>query len=292
MGVPERNKFVLPCGPSPIELGARTVIMGIVNVTPDSFSDGGIFYSTDAAVKHALGMVDAGADIVDVGGESTRPGSEPVSEEEELRRVIPVIKEIRSASRVTISVDTCKPKVAEKAIEAGADIVNDITGFQGDLRLARVVALNRVPAVLMHIRGTPRTMQHNTEYRNLFGEILDYLLRSIELAVQAGCSEDSLVIDPGIGFGKAYRHNLEILQRLPELASLGRPILVGPSRKSFIGLTLGLPPGERLFGTVAAAAIAAWNGAHILRVHDVEPVRQVLDMVDAIRCPPEVPPRG
>ncbi|MBI2193903.1 MAG: dihydropteroate synthase [Planctomycetes bacterium] len=259
--------------------------MGILNVTPDSFSDGGQFLKPESAVRHGLEMLRDGADLLDVGAESTRPGSDPVEAEEELRRLRPVLQGLRAETSCPISVDTSKARVADEALRLGANLLNDITGFQGDADMARVAAAHRVPAVLMHIRGTPKTMNQDTRYHDLIGEVCAYLERSIEIAEAAGLPRDYLIVDPGIGFAKGHRQNLEILQRLPELRRLDRPILVGPSRKSFIGHTLGLPPRERVFGTAAAVAIAAWLGAHILRVHDARAMRQVLDVADGIRQP-------
>jgi dihydropteroate synthase len=259
--------------------------MGVLNVTPDSFSDGGRFFRRDLAIHHALQLVADGADILDIGAESTRPGSEPVAADEELARLLPVLEALHGETDCPVSVDTCKAAVADRALRAGAAIVNDVTGFQGDPDMAKVAAEHGVPAVLMHIRGNPKTMQQDTSYGDLIGEIKDYLARSIEVALAAGVPENGLVIDPGIGFGKNFRQNLEILNRLHEFRSLERPILVGPSRKSFIGHVTGLPVDQRAFGTAAAVALCAWNGAHIVRVHDVREMRQVLDVADAIRAP-------
>lgn len=259
--------------------------MGILNITPDSFSDGGQFFDPDAAVRRGLDLVQEGADIIDVGAESTRPGSEGIDADEELRRLLPVLERLEGRIRCPISVDTSKACVAEKALGRGAHIVNDIRGFQGDPDMPRVAAAHRAPAVLMHLRGTPKTMNQNTVYENLIGEVYAYLECSIERAESAGLPREYLVVDPGIGFSKGHKQNLEILHRLAEFRGLERPILVGPSRKSFIGHMLGLPPQERIFGTAAAVGIAALLGAHILRVHDVRQMRQVLDVADAIRNP-------
>lgn len=258
--------------------------MGILNITPDSFSDGGAFLERDAAIGQGLQMVEDGADIIDIGGESTRPGAEPLSVEEELRRIVPVIEALAKRVNVPLSVDTYKAEVAERALEAGASIVNDISGLRFDPDMPKVVARFGVPAVLMHIKGTPRDMQYNPAYEALMQEIIDYLRISIRLALKFGVREDLVMVDPGIGFGKTFDHNLEILNRLGELAALGRPVLVGPSRKAFIGKVLGgAPPGERLDGTSAAVTAAILNGACIVRVHDVKEMARVARVADAIR---------
>jgi dihydropteroate synthase len=256
--------------------------MGILNVTPDSFSDGGLYSDPERAVEHALEMVDAGADIVDVGGESTRPGAEPVSAQEERRRVVPVIRALRRQSDVLISIDTYKAEVAQVAVDAGADIVNDISGLGFDERMPGVVATSGAGLVLMHIKGTPRTMQRNPVYGDVIGEISDYFAGRLGKAEEAGISREQVVLDPGIGFGKQLEHNLEILRRLKEFRRLGRPLLVGPSRKSFIGAILDLPPDQRLEGTAAAVALCVAGGADIVRVHDVPEMTRVVRVADAV----------
>jgi len=262
----------------------RTYIMGVLNVTPDSFSDGGLYLDRDKAVMQALRMEDEGADIIDVGGESTRPGSEAVPVEEEIRRVIPVIEEIAKRVKVPISIDTYKSRVAELAIQAGASIVNDISGLRFDRRMAGVVARYGVGVVVMHIKGTPKDMQKSPSYKALIPEIMDYLRDGIMIARRAGVRDDMIIIDPGIGFGKTIEHNLEIIRRLDEFTGLERPVLIGPSRKSFIGRTLGnLPVMERLEGTAAAVAIGIFNGANIVRVHDVKEMVRIARMADAIK---------
>lgn len=265
-----------------IELGKRTLVMGVLNVTPDSFSDGGLYFDKQLAIDRALQMVEEGADIIDIGGESTRPFSDPVPLEEELRRVIPVIEAIAPKVAIPISIDTYKAKVASEALQAGASIVNDISGLRFDPDLARVVSENGAGLILMHIKGTPKTMQLDPHYEDVILEIKEYLKESIKKAESEGVHPDSIVIDPGIGFGKKLNHNLEIFRRLRELEELGKPILVGPSRKSFIGEILGVPVSERLYGTLGAVAYCALKGVHIVRVHDVKAVRQVLDIIDAI----------
>lgn len=260
----------------------RTLVMGILNVTPDSFSDGGKFYDPDRAVEHALAMDEAGADIIDVGGESTRPGAEPVPLEEELRRVIPVLEALSGRVKALLSIDTYKSEVAEAALEAGAHIVNDISGLGFDPEMAPLVARWGAGLVIMHIKGTPKTMQQNPWYQDVVGEISGYFAERLRLAEEAGISLDQIVLDPGIGFGKRLDDNFELLRRLSEFRRFGRPILIGPSRKSFIGLTLGLPPEERLEGTAAAVAVGIANGADIVRVHDVPEMLRVVRIADRI----------
>lgn len=262
----------------------KTYIMGILNVTPDSFYDGGKYTRVDAAVRRGIELLEEGADIIDIGGESTRPGAEPVSEEEELRRVIPVIEELSKRVKIPISIDTYKSKVAEEAINAGASIINDISGLRFDRRMPEVAAKYRVPVVLMHIKGTPKVMQQSPYYRYLIPEIIEYLRESIVIAKEAGIDEELLIIDPGIGFGKLPEHNLEIIKNLKEFTKLGKPILIGVSRKSFISKVLNdAPPEERLEGTMAAVAISVINGANIVRVHDVAAISKVVKIADAIK---------
>lgn len=265
------------------EIGKRTLVMGILNVTPDSFSDGGQFVDPEAAVAHGMKMVDDGADIIDVGGESTRPGADPVSVEEEMARVVPVIRELAGKAGVAISVDTYSAEVARAALDAGADLVNDISGASFDPDMPALIAERRCPAVLMHIKGTPRDMQVNPIYDDLMAELNSYLRGRICALVDAGADEKLLMIDPGFGFGKTIEHNLELLRRLRELKSIGRPILVGTSRKSTIGKVLGdLPVEERLEGTAATVALSIANGADIVRVHDVKEMARVARMSDAV----------
>ncbi|MGW8273201.1 MAG: dihydropteroate synthase, partial [Thermodesulfovibrionales bacterium] len=257
---------MLRLGRSSFDLSRKTLVMGVLNVTPDSFSDGGLFFGVSSAVDHALRMVEDGADIIDIGGESTRPGSDPVSAEDELRRVVPVIRALAGRIDTPISIDTYKSAVARAAIEEGAQIVNDVSGLRFDRSMAEVVAGSEVAVVLMHMRGTPKSMQMAPSYLNLVAEVKEYLAQGIEAAGRAGISEDRMIIDPGIGFGKTFAHNLEIIRRLGEFRSLGKPILVGPSRKAFIGKYLGdVPVEERLEGTAAAVAISIFNGASIVR---------------------------
>lgn len=265
------------------ELDLRaTRVMGVLNVTPDSFSDGGRYASVGLAVDHGLRMVDEGADVLDVGGESSRPGADPVDADEECRRVLPVLERLREMSDVLLSIDTVKPEVARRAVEAGADLVNDISAL-ADPGMAAVVADAGAAVVLMHMRGTPRTMQQDTRYDDVVAEVRASLSEAVERAVSAGIAGDKILVDPGIGFGKSASGNLEILRRLSELSEIGKPILVGASRKSFIGKTLDLPVDERLEGGLAVAAVAAWLGAHVVRAHDVAATVRVVRMVDAIR---------
>jgi len=278
---PRKYTLALPRGRS-LVLGPRTLIMGIINVTPDSFSDGGRFFDPSAAVEHGLRLLEDGADMLDIGGESTRPGAGPVTPADEIGRVVPVIEKLAAASYAVISIDTTKAEVAREALAAGADIINDITGLHGDPDVARAAAEFSAPLVAMHIKGTPRTMQQKPVYDDLIGEIVGYLRESIRIAEQNGVPAGQMIIDPGIGFGKTARHNLEIMARLREFAALRRPILIGTSRKSTIGKITGKPVGKRLFGTAATIALCIANGACIVRVHDVAEAVDVVKMADAI----------
>jgi dihydropteroate synthase len=262
--------------------------MGVLNCTPDSFYDGGRYFSHEAAVAHGLRLVEQGADIIDVGGESTRPkgvygeGAAPVSVEEEKQRVLPVIAALAKQIQIPLSIDTYKAQVAEAAVEAGASLVNDISGFQFDAQMPATVARLGVPVVIMHTKGAPANMQANPTYENLLDELQLYFERQIESARRAGIAENRMIIDPGLGFGKRLADNYEIIRRLRELRGLGCPILVGPSRKSFIGKPLDLPPEQRLEGTAAAVAAAVMNGAHLVRVHDVMEMRRAVAIADLI----------
>ncbi len=267
-----------------LDLGSRAHIMGILNITPDSFSDGGRHFDRGEAIGHAHRMVADGADIIDIGGESTRPGSDPVSLEEELRRTIPVIEAIAANIQIPVSIDTYKAEVARQALEAGASIVNDISGLRLDPAMGNIVASYKVPVVVMHIKGTPKNMQINPVYRDLIPDIIDYFRETVSIALQAGIPENMIILDPGIGFGKTFDHNLQILSRLHEFGVLGMPLRVGPSRKAFIGKILhGAPPSERLEGTAAAVTASILKGAHIVRVHDVKEMARVAKVADAIR---------
>lgn len=260
--------------------------MGILNVTPDSFSDGGQYHSIEAALARARTMVEEGADIIDVGGESTRPGALPVSAAEEEQRILPVIEALGRQLRVPVSVDTYKSGLARLALQAGASIVNDISGLTFDSGMMEVVRDGAAGVVIMHIKGTPRDMQRDPHYDNVVAEVIEFLQRQKERAVQAGIHEGAIVIDPGIGFGKRLQDNFTILHELGQFRQIGSPILVGPSRKSFIGATLDLPVDQRLEGTAAAVSAAILNGANIIRVHDVLAMRRVAAIVDRILAAP------
>lgn len=276
----KRRRFPLKLRGETRTLGDRTWVMGILNVTPDSFSDGG--RHNGGAVAHGLALFEAGAEIVDVGGESTRPGASPVTDKEECARVIPVIEGLRAKSQGAISVDTTKARVAEAALDAGADLVNDVSGLLFDSSLGSLVARRKVPVVLMHLRGTFRTMHDAPVYKDLMGEVTAELRGAIERAMQAGVAEDQIIVDPGIGFAKDPVQSLEVVRRFEELHTLERPILAGPSRKRFIGKVLGAEVGARLLGTAAAVAACILSGAHIVRVHDVREMLEVSKVCDAI----------
>jgi len=288
--MPARALYRLACGGRVLDLGRRTCVMGVLNVTPDSFSDGGRFLDPSAAVAQGERMAAAGADVIDVGGESTRPFSDPVPAAEEIRRVVPVVAELARRVGVPISIDTTKAEVARRALAAGAAMVNDISGLELDPDLAAAAAEYGAPLVLMHMRGEPRTMQVDPRYEDLVGEIRDHLLRAVERAERMGVERSRLVVDPGLGFGKTAAHNLELIRRLPEFAVLELPLLVGPSRKSFIrrlvkppevkDIPADLPVVES--GTQAAVAAAVLNGAHIVRVHDVASTVATVKVIDAI----------
>ena len=267
-----------------LDFSKKTHIMGVLNITPDSFSDGGTHFDKSRAVDHAFRMIDDGADILDIGGESTRPGSEPVSLDEELRRTIPVIKALSKSISIPISIDTYKSDVAVRALEAGASIVNDISGMRFDPEMPKVISRFKVPVVIMHIKGSPKNMQVNPIYKSLIPEIMDYFRTSIRLAAKFGIPDHMIILDPGIGFGKTFTHNLEIINNLQQFSLFENPILIGPSRKAFLGKILGdLPANERLEGTAAVVAISIIKGAHIVRVHDVKEMARVAKVADAIK---------
>ncbi len=265
-----------------LELDRRTYVMGVLNTTPDSFSDGGKFMLEEDAVSHALDMAHNGADIIDVGGESTQPGSEAVSVDEELNRVLPVIEHIRKEIEIPISIDTSKSRVAEAALKKGASMVNDVTGLKGDSNMAYVIARYDVPVVVMHMKGTPRTMQADPRYDDLIGEIIENLRGSIDIAKRSGVDERKIIVDPGIGFGKSLEHNLKIIKNLYRFKVLGRPVMIGVSRKSFIGQILDCDTSRRLMGTAASVALSISNGANIIRVHDPKEMVEVTRVVDSI----------
>lgn len=283
--------FTLEFGRFRLDLGPRTCIMGILNTTPDSFSDGGQFNTLDAALAQARALVDAGAHILDIGGESSRPFAQPVSEQEELDRTIPVIEAIANEIDVPISIDTVKAPVARAALNAGAAIINDISAFEKDPTMADVAAHSGAPAILMHMKGTPETMQINPSYEDLMGEVTRYLENRVAFALEKGVAREKIILDPGIGFGKTVAHNLVLIKELHRLIELGFPVLMGPSRKSFIQNiltdTTGKPSGPEDArtenGTLAACAASLMNGAHIVRVHDVATLFSFTRIIDAIR---------
>lgn len=288
-----RRTFRLKLPSRTLVLGERTLIMGVLNVTPDSFSDGGLHYDADAAVERAFEIERQGADILDIGAESTRPGSQGISAGEELRRLLPVLTQLRGKLKIPISVDTSKAEVAKAAVEAGAEIVNDVTGLRNDARVAEIVRSRKLALVLMHMRGVPRTMQKQPFARDVMRDVTTGLRRSIAAARREGVSKSQIVIDPGIGFGKSYPQNYEVLARLRELARLGYPVLIGTSRKTFIGRALdGAPAVNRAWGTAATVAASIVGGAHIVRVHDVAEMVQAARVTDAILDPKSIRAQG
>lgn len=282
-----RKLFRLKLPSRTLLLGERTLVMGVLNVTPDSFSDGGNFFTVKSAVNAALAMQNAGADILDIGAESTRPGSAAISSAEELARLLPVLQALRGRLKIPISVDTRKSAVAEIAIGAGAEMVNDISGLRHDPRLAQIAARHKVALVLMHMRGTPATMQKQPFAKNVLRSAISSLRQSLHIARRAAVHKSRIILDPGIGFGKSYRQNYELLAKLPRLATLGYPLLVGTSRKGFLGATLAkngkpAPPDQRIWGSAATVAASILFGAHIVRVHDVAEMAQVALVSDAL----------
>jgi dihydropteroate synthase len=285
-----RKLFRLKLPSGTLVLGEHTLVMGVLNVTPDSFSDGGKFFRVADAVNAALAMEHAGADILDIGAESTRPGSTGISGEEELERLLPVLQGLRGQLKIPISIDTQKARVAEMAIGAGAEMLNDISGLRHDPKMAEVAARSGVPIVLMHMRGMPRTMQQKPWAKDVVKDVLGGLRESVAIARKAGVRKSKIVVDPGIGFGKSFEQNYELLAKLPALAKLGYPLLVGTSRKGFLGATLArngksLPAEERIWGTAATVAASILQGAHIVRVHDVEEMVQVARVTDCLLRP-------
>ena len=282
-----RKRFRLKLNSGTLVLGERTLVMGVLNVTPDSFSDGGKFFDVKRAVEQALVMERAGADLLDIGGESTRPGSAGISAKEELARVLPVLQALRGRIKIPVSIDTQKSEVAVAALDAGAELINDISGLKSAPRIAEVAADRHVPLILMHMRGEPRTMQVGPFARDVVKDVLRGLRESVAIARNAGVAKSQIVLDPGIGFGKSYVQNYELLQKLPQLAKLGYPLLVGTSRKGFLGATLAredkpAPPEERIWGTAATVTASILNGAHIVRVHDVAEMVQVARVADCL----------
>ena len=282
-GMTIRQEFRLRLPSRAFVLGERTLVMGVLNVTPDSFSDGGRYFDPDAAAERALAMQREGADLIDVGGESTRPGSDGVSLEEELRRVMPVLERLRGKLKIPISIDTQKAAVAEAAVGAGAELINDVSALRTDPAVAEVARRHRLPLILMQMRGMPRTMQNLPFARNVMADVSKGLREAVARARKARVAKSQIVLDPGIGFGKNYEQNCELLARLPELARLGFPLLVGTSRKTFIGKLLGdVPEDKRMWGTAASVTASILGGAHIVRVHDVAEMVQVARIADVI----------
>jgi dihydropteroate synthase len=277
-----RKEYALSWPGHSLALGKRTCIMGVLNATPDSFSDGGRYFNRDKAIEQGISLARDGADIIDIGGESTRPYAQLVPEEEELSRVIPVIEALKKETDTPVSIDTCKAGVARAALKAGASIINDISALRFDVRMASVAAEAGVPVVLMHMQGTPGSMQDNPFYNDLIPEIIDFLKSAIDSAIKAGVKREMIVIDPGIGFGKDFNHNLEIIRNLNRFTELDLPILLGPSRKAFIGRILGKEPAERDAGTMAAVSAGVINGAHIMRVHNVKMAVDTVKVIDEI----------
>lgn len=278
-----RKEWILLSRHGGIDMSRRTAVMGIVNVTPDSFADGGRYLDSEKAIARGVALASQGADIIDIGGESTRPGARPVSAGEEIGRVLPVIRGLRRALSIPISIDTTKADVARAAVDEGADMVNDISALRFDPAMAPLVAAAKLPVVLMHMLGTPQTMQQSPRYQDVVEEVKEFLRRRIRFALEAGVSAERIIIDPGIGFGKNLDHNLALLRGLPSLASLGQPLLVGPSRKTFVGKLLDAGPEERLEGSLAAAVAAVLAGANIIRTHDVKESRRAIRIADALR---------
>lgn len=264
-------------------LAARVHIMGVLNVTPDSFSDGGRYTNPDAAVAHALRMVEQGADVLDIGAESTKPGALPIDQEEERRRLIPIVRAICRQTTIPVSIDTTKASIAQQALDAGAALINDISALRFDARMGEVVAKSGAGLILMHMQGNPQTMQHAAQYTDVVEEVRQFLKTRLDAAKESGIPPERILLDPGIGFGKNCQHNVVLLDRLDALLTLGRPLVVGVSRKAFIGKILGRPIDERLMGTAGAVAVAVMKGARMVRVHDVAPIRDVVKMIEAIQ---------
>lgn len=290
-----RKRFRIPLRSRTLLLGERTLLMGVLNVTPDSFSDGGLYLDPQRAIARALEMEQQGADLIDIGGESTRPGSEATPMEEELRRVLPVLEGLRGRLKIPISIDTRRAEVAEAALSAGAEILNDISGLKSDARIAQVAARHNAPLILMHIRGEPKTMQKLPFARNVLKDVTSGLRAAAAKAMKSGVPRSCILLDPGIGFGKSFAQNYQLLARLPELAKLGFPLLVGASRKTFLGATLArrgkhAPPEERIWGTAATVVASILAGAHIVRVHDLAEMLQVVRVADCVLNPALAPP--
>lgn len=278
----EKDRFEVKYRGGSLVLGEKTQIMGILNTTPDSFSDGGRFLDPDVAIERALQMAEEGAHIIDIGGESTRPGSSPVSLEEEIKRVVPVVEKLAKNLDIPISIDSSKAEVAKRALDVGADIINDISALRTDDQMAKVVAKAGCPVILMHMKGIPSNMQQNPIYGSLVDEIISSLEESINIANEAGIDADNIIVDPGIGFGKTLSDNLQIINRADEFKALGKPLLIGPSRKSFIGEILGDKEEDRMEGTLTACVLSIVRGVHIIRVHDVKEAVRAAKLSDAI----------
>jgi len=289
-----RKLFRLKLNSRPLALGERTIVMGVLNVTPDSFSDGGKYLEPESAIERALAMERSGADLLDIGGESTRPGSAETPASVEVDRILPVLEALRGRLKIPISVDTRRASVAEIALRAGAELLNDVSGLKSDPQIAEVAARHRKPLILMHMRGEPRTMQSGRFARDVMKDVLQGLRKSVAVARHAGVATSQIILDPGIGFGKSFAQNYELLQKLPQLAKLGYPLLVGTSRKGFLGATWArdgraAPPEKRIWGTAATVTASILNGAHIVRVHDVEEMVQVARVADCIVDPKRGP---
>ena len=278
-----KQAFTLRWSDHILNLDQRTYIMGVLNVTPDSFSDGGRFFQTKKAIEQGIAMARDGADIIDVGGESTRPYSKKISAGEEIERVIPVIQALSRELKIPISIDTCKAKVARQALQVGASMINEISALRSDPDMISIAAEAGVPVILMHMKGVPGNMQDNPTYDNLIPEILDFLKDAVDRAVNGGIKEDMIIVDPGIGFGKTFDHNLEVIKELSQFSSIERPLLLGTSRKAFIGHILNKEVHERDTGTMATIVAGVMNGARIVRVHDVKKTSETVKMIDAIK---------
>ncbi len=277
-----RNTYELKCDRFRLSLGKKTLTMGVLNITPDSFSDGGLFFQRDKAIAQGEALAAQGADLLDIGGESTRPFSDPISTQEEIQRIVPVIRELGKRISIPLSVDTYKAEVAKAALDAGAGLVNDISALNFDSDLAKVIAEYRVPVILMHMQGTPRDMQVNPQYKRLLEDIYQFFVERIALAQSQGISRDHILLDPGIGFGKTFSQNLTLIKRLDYFQNLDQPLVLGTSRKAFIGKITGQEPMNRDWGTAATLAIGVWQGAHMVRVHNVAAAKQVMAVVDAL----------
>ncbi len=283
VAVPKSAFPAIRCREKTIPIGSNVLIMGILNVTPDSFSDGGRCLNSEAAIERAQQMIAEGADLIDIGGESTRPGASYVDENEEIKRISPILTVLRKLTNIALSIDTRKAGVARRALDLGADIINDVSALQDDPRMAQLIQESGAGVVLMHRQGHSVNMQHAPQYKDVVGEIKDFLSERVSMAKSMGIPADHIMVDPGIGFGKTLNHNLEILCNIGELLTLGQPILIGVSRKAFIGTLTGKPVGEREFGNAVAVAAAVWQGAHIVRVHEVGAMHDAIKVAQALQ---------